>query len=153
MTEHISSVETIDVRFPTSHHRDGSDAMNPFPDYSAAYITLRTSTGAEGHGLVFTVGRGTEIIVAAVRTLASMVVGRPVEELLHDPGGAHRARDERPDPRRDPDRVPLSRRAAVVRRNQALTAIRVGCRAVLERFCPSCRSSLRQVSIPERCLW
>ena len=90
MTGHISSVETIDVRFPTSRHRDGSDAMNPFPDYSAAYIMLRTSTGAEGHGLVFTVGRGTEIVVAAVRTLASMVVGRPVEELLDDPGALAR---------------------------------------------------------------
>ena len=86
MTEHISSVETIDVRFPTSRHRDGSDAMNPFPDYSAAYVVLRTSTGAEGHGLVFTVGRGTEIEVAAMRSLASMVVGQPVEELLRDPG-------------------------------------------------------------------
>jgi len=90
VTEHISSVETIDVRFPTSRHRDGSDAMNPFPDYSAAYITLRTSTGAEGQGLVFTVGRGTEIVVAAVRTLASMVVGQPVEELLNDPGALAR---------------------------------------------------------------
>ena len=90
MTEHISSVETLDVRFPTSRHRDGSDAMNPFPDYSAAYIMLRTSTGAEGHGLVFTVGRGTEIVVAAVRTLASMVVGQPVEELLNDPGALAR---------------------------------------------------------------
>jgi L-fuconate dehydratase len=64
--------------------------MNPFPDYSAAYIVLRTSSGAEGHGLVFTVGRGTEIVVAAVRTLASMVVGRPVEELLDDPGALAR---------------------------------------------------------------
>ena len=90
MTEHISSVETIDVRFPTSRHRDGSDAMNPFPDYSAAYVILRTSTGAEGHGLVFTVGRGTEIEVAAVRSLASMVVGQPVEDLLRDPGALAR---------------------------------------------------------------
>jgi len=90
VTEHISSVETTDVRFPTSRHRDGSDAMNPFPDYSAAYIVLRTSSGAEGHGLVFTVGRGTEIVVAAVRTLASMAVGRPVEELLDDPGALAR---------------------------------------------------------------
>jgi len=90
VTEHISSVETIDVRFPTSRHRDGSDAMNPFPDYSAAYVILRTSTGAEGHGLVFTVGRGTEIEVAAVRSLASMVVGQPVEDLLRDPGALAR---------------------------------------------------------------
>ncbi|MFI7025000.1 enolase C-terminal domain-like protein [Micromonospora sp. NPDC049900] len=90
MSERISSVETIDVRFPTSRHRDGSDAMNPFPDYSAAYLILRTSTGAEGHGLVFTVGRGTEIQVAAVQSLASMVVGQPVDEVLADPGALAR---------------------------------------------------------------
>ncbi|GAA3248272.1 enolase C-terminal domain-like protein [Dactylosporangium siamense] len=90
MTERISSVETLDVRFPTSLHRDGSDAMNPFPDYSAAYVVLRTTSGAEGHGLVFTVGRGTEIAVAAMRSLAGMVVGQSVEELLADPGALAR---------------------------------------------------------------
>jgi L-fuconate dehydratase len=90
LTERISSVETIDVRFPTSVHRDGSDAMNPFPDYSAAYVVLRTSAGAQGHGLVFTVGRGTEIQVAAVRSLATMVVGQPVDALTADPGALAR---------------------------------------------------------------
>ncbi|MEV4141482.1 enolase C-terminal domain-like protein [Dactylosporangium sp. NPDC049742] len=90
MTERISSVDTVDVRFPTSRHRDGSDAMNPFPDYSAAYVVLRTTSGAEGHGLVFTVGRGTEIAVAAMRSLAGMIVGQPVEELLADPGAVAR---------------------------------------------------------------
>jgi len=86
VTERISSVDTLDVRFPTSRHRDGSDAMNPFPDYSAAYVVLRTSEGAEGHGLIFTVGRGTEIEVAAVQSLAGMVLGLGVEELIADPG-------------------------------------------------------------------
>ncbi len=90
MTERILSMDTIDVRFPTSRHRDGSDAMNPFPDYSAAYVVLRTSAGAEGHGFVFTVGRGTEIEVAAMRSLAGMVIGQPVEELLADPGALAR---------------------------------------------------------------
>ena len=90
MTELISSVETIDVRFPTSRHRDGSDAMNPFPDYSAAYVLLRTTAAAEGYGLVFTVGRGTEIQVAAVQSLAAMVVGQPVDELVADPGALAR---------------------------------------------------------------
>ncbi|WP_327002905.1 fuconate dehydratase [Dactylosporangium sp. NBC_01737] len=90
MTERIVSVDALDVRFPTSRHRDGSDAMNPFPDYSAAYVVLRTSAGAEGHGFVFTVGRGTEIQVAALRTLAGMVVGRSVEELVADPGAMAR---------------------------------------------------------------
>jgi L-fuconate dehydratase len=90
VTERISSVDTFDVRFPTSRHRDGSDAMNPFPDYSAAYVVLRTTAGAEGFGLIFTVGRGTEIEVAAVRSLAGMVVGTPVDELLADPGALAR---------------------------------------------------------------
>ncbi|GIJ15299.1 enolase C-terminal domain-like protein [Micromonospora gifhornensis] len=90
VTELISSVETIDVRFPTSRHRDGSDAMNPFPDYSAAYVLLRTTAGAEGHGLVFTVGRGTEIQVAAVQSLAAMVIGQSVDELVADPGALAR---------------------------------------------------------------
>ena len=90
MTERISSVDTLDVRFPTSRHRDGSDAMNPFPDYSAAYVVLHTTSGAQGHGLVFTVGRGTEIVVAAIRSLAGMVVGLPVEEVTADPGALAR---------------------------------------------------------------
>ncbi|NES37390.1 fuconate dehydratase [Micromonospora sp. PPF5-17] len=90
MTEFISAVDTFDVRFPTSRHRDGSDAMNPFPDYSAAYLVLRTTAGAAGHGLVFTVGRGTEVQVAAVRALAALVVGEPVEELVADPGALAR---------------------------------------------------------------
>ena len=52
------------MRFPTSRHLDGSDAMNPFPDYSAAYVVLRTSAGREGYGLAFTVGRGNDVQVA-----------------------------------------------------------------------------------------
>jgi L-fuconate dehydratase len=90
VSERISSVETIDVRFPTSRHRDGSDAMNPFPDYSAAYVVLRTTAGAEGHALVFTVGRGTDIQVAAVQALAPMVVGQLVDELCADPAALAR---------------------------------------------------------------
>ncbi|MGW4943994.1 enolase C-terminal domain-like protein [Actinoplanes sp. NPDC004185] len=90
MTERISSVDTFDIRFPTSRHRDGSDAMNPFPDYSAAYVVLRTTAGGEGHGFVFTVGRGTEIEVAAIRSLATMVTGLPVGELVADPGALAR---------------------------------------------------------------
>jgi L-fuconate dehydratase len=90
VTERILSVDTFDIRFPTSRHRDGSDAMNPFPDYSAAYIVLRTTAGAEGHGFVFTVGRGTEIAVAAIRSLSTMVTGQPVDELVADPGALAR---------------------------------------------------------------
>ena len=90
MTERFASADVLDVRFPTSRHRDGSDAMNPFPDYSAAYVVLRTTSGAEGYGLVFTVGRGTEIQVAAIRSLAGMVIGQPVDEVVSDPGSIAR---------------------------------------------------------------
>ncbi|MCE6998567.1 L-fuconate dehydratase [Saccharothrix sp. S26] len=90
MTELITAVDAVDVRFPTSLELDGSDAMNPEPDYSAAYVTLRTSEGAEGHGLAFTVGRGNEVEVAAVRALAPLVVGLPVDDVLADLGAFSR---------------------------------------------------------------
>jgi L-fuconate dehydratase len=85
LTELISSLDTYDVRFPTSRHLDGSDAMNPFPDYSAAYVVVRTTEGREGYGLAFTVGRGNDVQVAGIAALAPLVVGRPVDELLADP--------------------------------------------------------------------
>src|SRR5881394_944540 len=68
----IVSFEARDIRFPTSRLLDGSDAMHPDPDYSAAYVVLRTDAddGVEGHGLTFTIGRGTEICVLAARPLA-----------------------------------------------------------------------------------
>jgi L-fuconate dehydratase len=90
MAEVIIAVETADVRFPTSLDLDGSDAMNPEPDYSGAYVTVRTSSGAAGYGLAFTVGRGNEVEVAAVRSLARLVVGLPVEEVLGDLGAFSR---------------------------------------------------------------
>src|SRR3954470_22853 len=73
----ITGVEIHDVRFPTSRTLAGSDAMNEAPDYSAAYVVLRTDDGGglAGHGMTFTIGRGTEIVVAAVRSLAPLVVG------------------------------------------------------------------------------
>ncbi|HEX9483190.1 MAG TPA: L-fuconate dehydratase [Gemmatimonadaceae bacterium] len=83
----IISVDVRDVRFPTSEQRDGSDAMNPDPDYSAAYVVLRTDVGDhEGHGLTFTIGRGNELCVAAVQTLAPFVVGLTVAEMASDMG-------------------------------------------------------------------
>ncbi|SHN24994.1 enolase C-terminal domain-like protein [Cryptosporangium aurantiacum] len=90
MTTSIVELETRDVRFPTSRFLDGSDAMNPFPDYSAAYVVLRTSDGAEGHSLVFTVGRGNDVQVAAIRALAPLVVGLPVDDVLGDLGAFSR---------------------------------------------------------------
>jgi L-fuconate dehydratase len=85
----ITELTVIDVRFPTSRDLDGSDAMNPDPDYSAAYVVLRTDAGdgLEGHGLTFTIGRGTEVVVAAVDALRRLVVGRSVEDLETDLGG------------------------------------------------------------------
>jgi L-fuconate dehydratase len=85
----ITSLEVLDVRFPTSRSLDGSDAMNPDPDYSAAYVILRTDAGdgLEGHGLTFTIGRGTEVVVAAVHALEPLVVDRSVEALEADLGG------------------------------------------------------------------
>ncbi|WP_255308352.1 enolase C-terminal domain-like protein [Streptomyces marincola] len=90
MTESITAVDVADVRFPTSRQLDGSDAMNPEPDYSATYVTLRTSDGAAGHGLAFTIGRGNEITTAAVRALEPLVTGLAVDDLLADLGAFSR---------------------------------------------------------------
>jgi len=83
------SLDTYDVRFPTSKELDGSDAMNPDPDYSAAYVVLRTdaSDGVAGHGFAFTIGRGNDVQTAAIEALRPYLVGRSVEEILGDLGG------------------------------------------------------------------
>src|SRR6267378_4513418 len=86
----ITRVDMHDIRFPTSRERDGSDAMNPDPDYSAAYVVLHTDhpAGREGHGLTFTIGRGNELCVAAVVNavwdLYAKVEGKPLWQLLRD---------------------------------------------------------------------
>jgi L-fuconate dehydratase len=84
----ITGFSTVDVRFPTSRLLDGSDAMNPDPDYSAAYLVLTTDAqdGLEGHGLVFTIGRGNEIQVAAIEAFREHVLGRDVVATLADLG-------------------------------------------------------------------
>ena len=89
----FTAVEVVDLRFPTSRHLDGSDAMNPDPDYSAAYVILRTDAddGLEGHGFTFTIGRGNELCVAAVKALEPFVVGRTVGGVLDDLGGFARS--------------------------------------------------------------
>ncbi|MDH6115415.1 L-fuconate dehydratase [Kitasatospora sp. MAP12-15] len=87
----ITAIDTYDVRFPTSRELDGSDAMNPDPDYSAAYLILRTSDdGAEGHGFTFTIGRGNDVQVAAIQALRGHLVGRSVAEICADPGAVYR---------------------------------------------------------------
>ena len=84
----ITDLRVLDVRFPTSLSLDGSDAMNPDPDYSAAYVVLTTdrADGVEGHGLTFTIGRGTDIVVAAVHALRPLVVGQEISAFTTAPG-------------------------------------------------------------------
>jgi len=84
----ITHLEVRDTRFPTSRDLDGSDAMNAAPDYSATYVILSTDAGDghEGHGLTFTIGRGNEVCVAAVNSLASRIVGRELETITADMG-------------------------------------------------------------------
>ena len=77
-----------DIRFPTSRSLDGSDAMNPDPDYSAAYVVLKTDhpKGLEGHGLTFTIGRGNDLCVRAIEAMRHLIVGHSLEELTADMG-------------------------------------------------------------------
>ncbi len=88
MSQVITALETYDIRFPTSRERLGSDAMHPDPDYSMAYVILRTdgSPPLEGHGFTFTLGRGTDLCVAGIRALEPLIVGLPVEEVFADMG-------------------------------------------------------------------
>ena len=83
----ITGLRTLDVRFPTSRSLDGSDAMNPDPDYSAAYVILDTDGPFKGHGLTFTIGRGNEICVAAIEALRPLVVGQDMARIAVDMAG------------------------------------------------------------------
>src|SRR5438874_5901528 len=84
----ITNLLARDIRFPTSRLLDGSDAMNPDPDYSAAYVILQTDStdGLEGHGLTFTIGRGNEVCVAAIKALKYLVVGKTLESFTENLG-------------------------------------------------------------------
>jgi len=83
----ITALRVEDVRFPTSLALDGSDAMNPDPDYSAAYVILETDSPAlKGHGLTFTIGRGNEICCAAIKALEHLIVGRDLAAITADMG-------------------------------------------------------------------
>ena len=79
----ITDVVARDIRFPTSRTLAGSDAMNPNPDYSAAYVILQTDSpqGLAGHGFTFTIGRGNEVCVAAINALKPLLVGKTLESL------------------------------------------------------------------------
>lgn len=92
MATTITDIVARDIRFPTSRAHIGSDATHPDPDYSAAYVTLRTSTpGLEGNGLTFTIGRGTEVCVAAIQALAPILRGKSIEQLTADMRGTWRS--------------------------------------------------------------
>lgn len=83
----ITGLTTHDLRFPTSQSLDGSDAMNPDPDYSAAYVVLHTDgEGLEGHGLTFTIGRGNDICCAAIQAMRHLVVGLDLGWVRENPG-------------------------------------------------------------------
>ncbi|PPF37092.1 MULTISPECIES: enolase C-terminal domain-like protein [unclassified Pseudoclavibacter] len=88
----VQSLTTVDVRFPTSLTADGTDAMNLDPDYSAAYAVIETDAadGLAGHAFAFTIGRGNDVQVAAIRSLEQYLIGRDVEELLADMGATYR---------------------------------------------------------------
>jgi hypothetical protein len=89
----ITALDVLDVRFPTSDHLDGSDAMNPGPDHSAAYVVLRTDAGDghEGRALAFTTGRGDDAQAAAIAALAPPVVGLSIEQVCGDLGAFSRS--------------------------------------------------------------
>jgi len=82
----ITNIRTIDVRFPTSEHLDGSDAMNPDPDYSAAYVIIETNEDYQGHGLTFTIGRGNEVCISAIEALAPLLIGKNIDWITEDMG-------------------------------------------------------------------
>ena len=82
----ITGLKTFDLRFPTSDALDGSDAMNPDPDYSAAYVVLETDGAHEGHGLTFTIGRGNDIVCKAIEALTGRVVGLDLDWVRENPG-------------------------------------------------------------------
>jgi L-fuconate dehydratase len=87
----IRDLEIVDLRFPTSLTNSGSDAMHPDPDYSAAYVVLKTDGDLEGHGFTFTIGRGNEICAEAIRAFRPLVVGRTLEEITAEPAAFWRS--------------------------------------------------------------
>ena len=86
MTTRLVSFELVDLRFPTSADLAGSDAMNADPDYSAAYVVVSTSAGEQGHGFVFTIGRGNDVVLCAIEALQPLVLGLDLDETLADMG-------------------------------------------------------------------
>jgi L-fuconate dehydratase len=90
VSERIESLELVDLRFPTSEDLAGSDAMNTDPDYSAAYVVIHTSDGMEGHGFVFTIGRGNDVVLSAIHALEPLVIGHDLNATFADMGAFSR---------------------------------------------------------------
>jgi len=86
----ITGLRVLDLRAPTSRFLDGSDAVHGDPDYSAAYVIIETDADLAGHGMTFTIGRGTEVVCAAVQALSFLIVGRELDEITTDFAAFHR---------------------------------------------------------------
>ncbi len=87
MSNKITSLSAMDIRFPTSDNLDGSDAINKDPDYSAAYVVVETEQGDYGYGLIFTIGRGNDICCTAVESMRHLVIGTDLGEISANIGG------------------------------------------------------------------
>src|SRR3954470_4937329 len=83
----ITGFDVVDVRFPTSLVNAGTDAVHTDPDYSAAYVTVKTDGAHSGYGFAFTIGRGNEVVVAAIRALEPLVVGTALADIVADQAG------------------------------------------------------------------
>lgn len=83
----IDSVETFDIRFPTSLEGNGSDAMHCDPDYSICYVIIKTSDNNRGYGMTFTLGKGTNIVTTAVDSMKFLLEKQRIDDVLNDFGG------------------------------------------------------------------
>jgi len=86
LSNKITKLSTLDVRFPTSENLDGSDAINKDPDYSAAYVVIETEQGNTGYSLIFTIGRGNDICCKAVESMRHLVIGADLEDITANIG-------------------------------------------------------------------
>lgn len=86
----IRTIQARDIRWPTSASSDGSDAMHVDPDYSCVYVTVLTDRGVTGHGLTFTIGRGTDVVLLAVETLADLLRNRNAGDIFKNFGDVWR---------------------------------------------------------------
>ena len=82
----ITDLEVLDLRFPTSKDQVGTDAVHTDPDYSAAYVILKTDDHLEGHGLTFTIGRGNEVCAAAIEAFRHLIVGQKLGDITSNFG-------------------------------------------------------------------